>query len=131
MDRKRYGRRRSRDQWRELCRQWELSDLSQVEFCRRNGLVRSTFRLWLRRFSELESTGLPEADSTTPEATAEVGLPEFLPVKIAASNRRKETNSPTPSVDIVLKYGRIVRVHSGFDSELLKQIILTVEEIPC
>ncbi len=43
--------------WRQVLTEWERSDLSQAEFCRRRGLAAVTFAWWKRRLRQLSEGG--------------------------------------------------------------------------
>ena len=57
--------RRTRAQWTEILRRFDLSRLSPREFCRREGLALGSFRRWHRR---LGSVGAAEFVELVPAA---------------------------------------------------------------
>jgi hypothetical protein len=52
--------RRNREEWAQLLRAYEESDLDQRQFCQHHGLGYSTFGKWKKRLSA--STPFPEGD---------------------------------------------------------------------
>jgi len=74
--------RRSKKQWTEILRQFESSELSSRDFCRREGLALASFQRWRRRigpaaaaeFVELVPTPSPSAEA--PSWALEVALPD-------------------------------------------------------
>jgi len=80
---KRRHPRRSAEQWRTIIERYESSDLSQVDFCRRENLSLTSFGRWRQRFLAEEGQSgfvelLPES-SLVPQGdgnwTLEIDLP--------------------------------------------------------
>lgn len=71
--------RRSAEQWRAIIQHFESSDLSQVDFCRQEGLSLTSFSRWLGRFRcDDHQPGFVElhpepSPSTTPTAVPSCG----------------------------------------------------------
>lgn len=45
-----------RNYWEKMLSRWQASGLSQIEFCRRNGLNRHRFQYWKRRTGKNNQT---------------------------------------------------------------------------
>jgi len=89
--------------WQHHLEKRTTSGLTQAAYCRQQGLVLSQFGYWHRKLS-VEHAG------------------KWLPIEV-----RQELTPST--MDLVLSGGRCIRIPSGFDPSLLKQIILEVESV--
>lgn len=125
-------RARSREQWVQLCADWERSGLRQAEFCRRRGLNLGTLRWWR---SQLRTRARRDVQVLAPPARAApattIPVPTFVPVTVTAdavavSPRRARG----PTVDVVLRGHRRVRVGPDLDERLLARVVLVLEAIP-
>jgi transposase-like protein len=95
--------------WREVLERQRASGLSVAAFCRRHGLSAASLYAWRRRLS-----------------VAAPG-PAFVEAKL--------TDVPAPAeaagvVEVWLRGGRRVRVGSGFDPQLLKELVAALEGMP-
>jgi hypothetical protein len=106
---------------RELVEQWRDSGLSQSEFCRRHGLVKSSFNRWKTRLlaEELSSAGSVSMASGTPEGFVAVRLLTGMAQPLG------------PGFEVTLRCGRKVRLEPGFDGEGLKRLVLVLEGAAC
>ena len=74
---------------------WQESNLSQHEFCRREGLPYHIFLYWLKKFRKQKSLSLPQS---------------FIPVKVAQNNDCLQGISDIITID----YPNGVQVHCPF-----------------
>lgn len=100
--------------WLALVRRWQGSGQSVRAFCERQRLSEPSFYLWRR---VLRQRGLLDAPART--------APAFVEVAVAAEP------VPAPGIDLVLARGCVLRVRSGFDPVLLRQLLRLLEEPPC
>lgn len=125
-------RGRSREEWVQLCADWQRSGLRQAEFCRRRGLNVGTLRWWrsqLRTHARRDVQVQAPAARAAPATTRPV--PTFVPVivtpgAVAVSSRQARS----PTIDVVLRGHRRVRVGPDLDERLLARVILVLEAIP-
>jgi hypothetical protein len=64
----------------------------------------------------------PEAP---PRRSAAAALPAFLPVTMAPAALA------APALEVVVAHGRVPRVWSGFDADVLRQLLAELEEPSC
>ncbi len=57
--------RRTKAQWTEILREFELSGVNSREFCRREGLALSSFQRWRRRLGSVASREFVELVPTS------------------------------------------------------------------
>lgn len=106
---------RGRAGWSVAIAEWRASGLSAEEFCRRRGLVRSTFQWWRWRLGR-ESEEQPAAS-----------MPELLSVRVVGSM--------TPAVEAVavleleLSSGTRLRVPEGFDARTVAGVLWALGEV--
>ena len=98
--------------WREVFRQWDLSGLTRVEFCRRRDLTVTTFDFWRR---ELRRRDADPAVVSRPVA------PALVPVTVIGMS----------AIEVVLRDGRSVRVPAGFDPACLRSVLSVLEGVEC
>jgi len=90
-----------------LIRKWESSGLSQTQFFRQNGVSKSTFGYWRKKY-------LNEEGKNKPQDT-------FIPVKIA--NTPKADNNPSV-LEVVYPNGVRLVCSAGMDLSRLKPLII-------
>jgi hypothetical protein len=96
--------------WQEHLERWRQSGLSQIEYCRQNGIKPRRWNYWKKNLTRKSN----EANiSFVP-----VQLSSSLPVPINRSNLNLFTSN-----------GYKVEVGIGFDPATLKQLILTVQSL--
>lgn len=80
--------RRSADQWRDILRCFEESNLSIYEFCNQESLSRATFQRWRSRFNKMEgSTGFLELHPPEPAPSPAGSLPWSLELDLPGGGR--------------------------------------------
>jgi len=102
------GRRRSRAEAEQLVAEYEASGLSQVEFCRKQGLSLAT----LARYRKRRVEGSPVPGS------------RWLAVEVAGAGSARESG-----LAVALPGGRRVEVGRGFDSRTLAQLLSVLERV--
>ncbi len=94
--------------WKAHIRQWGHSGLSQVDYCKANGLVPHRFTYWKKRLNQPD-TGI-----------------SFVPLQIT-------DNLPVPvqnsSLNLFTPNGYRIEVGIGFDAGTLRQLIGVVKTI--
>jgi hypothetical protein len=104
--------RRDGSYWHELIRRWEAGNLTQAEFCRREGVSIWAFRSWKYR-----------PDKHKPAATRSRAalVPAFLPIRVPAP-------IAGAALEIVLRTGRLIRVRGDFDAQVLRKLLPILED---
>jgi hypothetical protein len=115
--------------WRRLLAQWQLSGQTGRDFCAEHRLSESSFYAWKREIAQRDREKPAQTQATTrlsaSQRSAPVALPAFLPVTMATPA------SSASALEVVLAHGRVLRVRSGFDADLLRQLLVVLEEPPC
>lgn len=111
-------------EWQSVFHDWKASGLTQVDFCAQRGLLIHAFRgvRYGKRGPQVRFVARRK------RATG------FVPVKVVATSKRSGLAllQPTVSVlELVLAGGRVVRIPSGFDENLLSRVIAVVEGRTC
>jgi hypothetical protein len=109
------GRTMAKRRWRaadarEVLDAHRASGMSLVSFARRERLTLSRLTWWRRQLRERASVPV-----------------RLLPVAISTPGLGR----PTSSVEIVVRGGRVIRVMGTFDTEVLGQIVQTLEGLAC
>lgn len=117
--------------WRKRMRNYERSGLTIRQFCEQEGIVAHQFSWWRselkrrgaqsastdRRASKRKSTQRTDSDNKPLAKTSG----RFLPVEIQPSPRLEA------SIEIILDQPPRLRVSSGFDAELLREVVRVLE----
>ncbi len=98
--------RRSSEDWRGLIEKWQVSELTQKDFCNQESIAYSGFHYWFKKFRE-EKALPPSAGG-------------FIPVNVTPS--RSEVNQPA-AIELVMPDGRRVHFHEGVDVEFLRALL--------
>ncbi len=93
--------RRSRDEWREIIAQQQVSGLTVAAFCRRARLSAVSFFAWRRKLR---------------------GAVTFAEVKILP-----EVGAASSAIELHLSSGRWLTVRPGFDRRTLLELVATLE----
>lgn len=89
--------------WGEHLDQWKSGGLSQVDYCRRNGINIKSFRYWKRRIGLIGS----------PLTLVELPISKTLPVSVLPA---------LPQLCLVVGRFRI-EIGKGFDAEDLERVV--------
>lgn len=106
--------------WLERVRLWRQSQLSVRAFCARHRLREPSFYAWRR---VLRERGLSD-DGPSAQAVPSATTPTFVKVAV-------DSAANVSAVDLVLAEGRILRVRTGFDPDLVRQLVRLLEEPAC
>jgi transposase-like protein len=98
--------RRDADQWRQIVSAQPGSGLSIAAYCRDRGISQPSFFVWRRR---LRGVAAPFVELTASPAAGVEGN--------------------APAVEVLLRGGRRLLLRSGFDRDLLIQIVQALEVI--
>jgi hypothetical protein len=117
--------------WRKRMRVYERSGLTIRQFCQQEGLVDHQFSWWRselkRRAGDSRGANKKRPKSASPvrrkksSKWSTTTAANFLPVHVESSLM--------PSVEIVLGEPRRIRLTRGFDAELLREVMLAVEQL--
>lgn len=94
--------------WREVLQRQRASGLGVAAFCRRHGLCAASLYAWRRRLSAGDAPAFVEAEVVEPARAAQ----------------------RSGVVEVRLRGGRRVRVASGFDPHLLRELVAALEGLP-
>ena len=111
------------NRWLELIGRWQQSQLTVREFCKRHHVSEASFFSWrrvLRQRGLFSEAANPKAAKASPQSPAFVKLTPGEPEPTAAS-----------AVELVLGDRRVLRVRSGFDADLLLELVRLLEEPTC
>jgi hypothetical protein len=97
--------------------EWRSSGQSVEEFCRRRGLVQSTFQWWRWRLGR-EDTEQQPAES----------MPALLPVHVVGGLPLAEEASAT-TLELELPSGVRLRVPEGFDARTVAGVLWALAEV--
>ena len=131
-------------QWRAAVQQWQKSGQSIRDYCRACGLRESAFYFWRRELTRRSPAGIPQrGDGQSPAgkapgdekasarrrraSAARHDQARFLPVQVVLDREQPST----AGIEIVLGDGRQVRVHRGFDHQVLADVLRVLEARPC
>lgn len=103
----RYGKQQF---WKEHIAKWTATELSQVEYCRRNKISLKSFQYWKRKAKR--NSGVP--------ALVELRLPKSLPAPLLSSH---------PQLCLVVGRHYRIEIGKGFDSDDLERVVRLLERI--
>ena len=103
-------RRPGHDEWLELLKEYETSELTQKEFVAKHDLSLSTFQWWLYRKSKQK-----KLDSNSSA--------RFLPVEVVASPAPLARAGGRDRGEASLRSGRVVRFGVGTDTRYLAELL--------
>lgn len=114
--------------WRELIRRWQRSGQTIRGFCLQHQLSEASLYAWRRTIAERDqdvATSKPARPRLRKRQRDRSGA-KFLPVRVVP------TSMPSAwSIEVVLSNGRVLRVLSGFDAHVLRQLLVVLEEPSC
>lgn len=128
-----------REYWRGVITRWRSSGLSQADFCRRYGLHQVTFSGWKLRIEDEEAERPSRGGTVRVEPRPACGIsrtpsaedgPRFVELRLGGSARQlraSDQNRSAPVYEVMVFGGRMVRVPAGFEAEVLRRLIATVE----
>jgi len=109
------------NRWLQLMQDWQRSDCSIRQFCKRRHLPESKFFFWRRT---LQKRGLlADISSTTAVTAVPSSTPAFVPLLL-------EPPSPVAVLELVLANGRVLRIAPGFDPRALAELLALLEKMP-
>jgi hypothetical protein len=99
--------------WRQVVRRWRRSGVGVREFCAAESLSEANFYAWRRELVRRDQ-----------EAAADAAA--FVPIHV-----RPDVAPAAPAaIDVLLTNGRALRVPTGFDATMLRQLLAVAEESP-
>jgi hypothetical protein len=112
--------------WLELLRLWQQSGLGIRAFCRRHRLNEPCFHAWRRLLRQRGLfTDTPSSATRGRRPLGPTATPTFVKVAV------QPTATALGAIDVVLVDQRVLRVRSGFDPDLLRQLLHVLEEPSC
>jgi len=131
--------------WRRHVAAWRRSGQSVRAYCEAEGLSEASFYAWRRVLAERRQVGATRAEriqsaAAPPPATSRSGraapgsgaatasaatVAAFVPVRLV------EDAASASAVEVVLRGGRVVRVAAGFAAKTLREVVATLEDLPC
>ena len=114
--------------WRKRMREFEGSGLTIQAFCDQEGLVAHQFSWWRselkRRAAQADATNKKTQSAKPSKKNGKQVKPatsSFVPVQIEPSSQART------SVEIVLDQPPRIKVTSGFDADLLREVVRVLE----
>jgi len=114
---KRYDAVKER-KWRRVLRRWQRSGLSIRAFCSAKRIGEHLFYWWRRELARRD-----QHKAAAHKVTAAAKSAAFVPVRVVADQGA--------GIEIVLRGGQVVRLHSGFDRQALSQVLAILEGQSC
>ena len=111
-------------EWRGLIGEQRRGEDSVRAFCRKRQLRETSFYRWRREI------GLRNREAASKQQKNN-SLPVLAPVVFVDEPREVFTNSPSPSIEIVLGDGMMVRVPPRSTREQLNMVLSVLEQRPC
>ncbi len=126
--------------WAAIIRRYRESGLTQPQFCRENDISLHSLRWWLHQPRAKEAMeALRDAPRRKarphPQSPVQLQTARFLPVRIVDPHVDREPDhqppgSPSP-IQVLLSGGRRIAVGTGFDPDVLRQVVLALELPGC
>lgn len=99
----------------------EASGLSIAKFAQHHGLTSQRVYWWLERLGRREKGSKRQAVEAA-----------FVPVRVAGFGQAgREVGAGDTSLELVVGGSTVIRVRRGFDVELLRQVVATLEGTTC
>jgi hypothetical protein len=95
--------------WEEHIAAWRSTGLSQAEYCRSNGLVKSRFWYWRRRLDRHEAEDI-----------------SFVPVAVSPNR----TSPPSGAIRVITPNGYRIELENGFDPHGMRQLLDAIGGLP-
>ena len=118
--------------WRDQSEDWEISGLTQAEFCSERGLSLPGFRWWRWKLKQ------QDRGSASSVAPKEANGLRLVPVRIVDAEAQSSTplscSRPAPpasAFEVLLKSGTAIRVPGDFDADALSRLLGTLESVGC
>ena len=105
--------------WRRVVRRWRRTGLSIRAFCRAEGIGEHLFYWWRRELARRDQ----HKAAAHKRVTGTSKTAAFVPVRVVADQ--------SAGIEIVLRGGQVVRLHSGFDRQALTQVLAILEGRSC
>ena len=107
-------KRRSREQWQVLIRDWPGSGLTVAQYCERQGISVANFLRWQDRLRRESAEGVERLRRGPTEPI------RFLPVHLSAA---LEPPRADPALTLVFAGGVRLEVVPGFDAATLQRVV--------
>jgi hypothetical protein len=99
--------------WKQHIDSWQEAGLTQAEYCRRHNLKHHQLVYWKKRFSHAPETGV-----------------SFVPLKPDDLLMDKPAQPDRQSLCLEIDDHFKVEIRAGFDTQLLRQLIFALRELP-
>lgn len=111
------SREQRRKEWMERISDYRSSGLTMAAWCEANNFTKEQLKYWLRKSKEISSS--PTLNSNSPQ---------FVPVTIAET----ADNESASSSHLVVRIGQAsIEVRSGFNPQLLREVVQALENTSC
>src|SRR5688572_8189523 len=104
--------------WREIIERQQASGLSVAAFCRNNGVADSSFFTWKRKLAASATCASAASSAAAAAVTVAAG---FVEATVPDLRRR------AGSIQVRLRGGRRLLLRSGFDRDLLAEVVAFFE----
>lgn len=103
---------RGEQYWQKQIERWEASNLTQAEFCRRNGFKSSKFLYWKTKLRKSRKSDI-----------------SFVQIPLEATNETKHYETNASPIRIVIQNRFQVEIGPAFDPGTLQRLIYTLERL--
>ncbi len=125
--------------WRRLLHEWRQSGQSIRAFCRKRAVSEPSFYAWRRTLAQCDQHQAAarhpargrQADTTQRPATALFAPVRLIDAAPTSSGSRNGADAESPSLEVLCRGGRVVRVAAGFDPAAVRALVAALEELPC
>lgn len=112
--------------WRRHIARWQRSGLSIRDYCAGEGLAEANFYAWRRTLAARDVE--PGRRGRRRTARRRIATPVFVPVQVVNGAATSTARSP---VEVVCANGRVLRVGGDFDPQVVRQLLVLLEEPAC
>jgi hypothetical protein len=117
----RWQRDRAKEKtWRRHVAGWRRSGLTVRAYCAARGLPEANFYAWRRMIAERDR----QASQREPRTS----IPAFVPVQVVSDVTTSTSRTP---IEVVLANGRILRIGAEADLNVVRQLLVLLEEPAC
>jgi transposase len=112
--------------WRRLVSGWRRSGLSIRDYCDHHQVSEASFYAWRRTLAARDAAACRSCAPAARVGEAAHDTPAFVPVRVVQPPAK-----PAAGLELVLGNGRVLRLGSGFDPQVLRQLLALLEEPSC
>jgi transposase-like protein len=112
-------------QWVQVVRSWQESGLSQMEYCRREGVKKSTLSRWKQQWQQEQASRSVEPGALALRETGPCFVEVARPLDLEAGGLALSR------FEVLVRGGRTIRLDPCFDAAGLRRLVEVLESLPC